>query len=104
MKKDDQKKEQQEWLDKEPKYPQRAAGSSDETLPCEGVYAGPVMAPIAMMTYAGPQMMNGFPGPAAAGAFLTMQQAMEASRQEQESAKQAENVIWAFVPLSEVLL
>ena len=38
-------------------YPDRAADAETDLPPAEGVYAGPVM-PVAMMTYAGPQMMN----------------------------------------------
>ena len=38
-------------------YPKRAADPGRVRSPAEGIYAGPVM-PVAMVTYAGPQMMN----------------------------------------------
>lgn len=62
MEKDHQKPDYDEWMDKEPTYPQRAAEHRASIPNCEGVYAGPVPCmPMAMVTYAGPDMINSFP-------------------------------------------
>ncbi len=57
----------QDIMNDSPKYPERAAERRGEQPSCEGVYAGPEQMPVfaqpsnpsAMMTYAGPQFMNG---------------------------------------------
>ena len=60
MSENEKKAGMEEIMKDEPKYPERA--SDTPANPAAGVYAGPPPMPIAMTTYAGPNMMSNMNG------------------------------------------
>lgn len=91
MSENDKNESLEEIMKKTPKYPERALESSAMDPRAEGVYAGPspipqpmgavYAGPVAMMTYAGPQMMNNGMG------FMSIDQLMQISSNQQPSAQ-----------------